>query len=359
MNGMPSFWFLRKVNGSVLAPKLRLGCVVGLSLFSLTARAADITLAWDPTTKRSDGSAVTNLAGYKVYYGPVAGPPYTGTSAEEGASPITVALNELADPASPTKVLHGIPSCRHLHFAVTAYATDNEESDFSNKVETTVAFKPVVGAVNTSTSGELVVTWSGKPANDSGTFSEYLLHYDVDSTAPYTGTGAAQGDSPIRVPAGTTRLTLSGLAPGTKIYVAVETRCPDGQGRLSVEVSQVTTGASDGPPDSGDAAVDGAGSRDAAVPDRSGASSDGAAPVLDAGNPSDGKQVSDAGPGLDGSSPRGDGIGAPATRVLESGGCAVAGGPSPDAPPNALWLLLLLCGAALRRQGRSGHSSDG
>jgi hypothetical protein len=34
---------------------------------------ASISLAWDPATTYSDGSPITDLAGYRVYYGTVPG----------------------------------------------------------------------------------------------------------------------------------------------------------------------------------------------------------------------------------------------------------------------------------------------
>src|SRR4030065_2503178 len=38
-----------------------------------TARAGQAILTWDPPTTNSDGSPLTDLAGYKVYYGPTSG----------------------------------------------------------------------------------------------------------------------------------------------------------------------------------------------------------------------------------------------------------------------------------------------
>ncbi|HZX49313.1 MAG TPA: fibronectin type III domain-containing protein, partial [Nitrospirota bacterium] len=37
------------------------------------ARAGQAILTWDPPTTNSDGSPLTDLAGYKVYYGPTSG----------------------------------------------------------------------------------------------------------------------------------------------------------------------------------------------------------------------------------------------------------------------------------------------
>jgi hypothetical protein len=47
-----------------------------LAAFSLTVQAVatgSATLSWTPPTQNTDGSALTNLAGYKIYWGPAAG----------------------------------------------------------------------------------------------------------------------------------------------------------------------------------------------------------------------------------------------------------------------------------------------
>ena len=47
-----------------------------LPAFSLTVQAVALgsaTLSWTPPTTNSDGSPLTNLAGYKIYWGPSAG----------------------------------------------------------------------------------------------------------------------------------------------------------------------------------------------------------------------------------------------------------------------------------------------
>jgi PKD repeat protein len=91
-----------------------------------------ITLQWDANSEE-------DLAGYKVYYKIGSyGPPYDGTDAEQGASPIRVALEDLADPDNPEFRLTGLDPGQIYFFAVTAY--DNEdpelESDYSKPVGT-------------------------------------------------------------------------------------------------------------------------------------------------------------------------------------------------------------------------------
>lgn len=88
-----------------------IGFVLLILLCSFTqALAADVTLAWDP-------SASTNVAGYKVYY---------GNSSRTYGAPITVGKQT-------TYTVTGLGSGT-WYFAVTAFAADGSESDFSNEV---------------------------------------------------------------------------------------------------------------------------------------------------------------------------------------------------------------------------------
>ena len=75
------------------------------------------TLSWVAPTENSDGSALTNLAGYRVYY---------GTSAS--------ALNtmaELSNPSLTTYMVTGLTAGTY-YFALKAYTSANVESDLSN-----------------------------------------------------------------------------------------------------------------------------------------------------------------------------------------------------------------------------------
>ena len=55
----------------------------------------DVSLLWNANTE-------SDLAVYKVYYKIASsGEPYNGTNADQGTSPITVALEDLVDPNNP------------------------------------------------------------------------------------------------------------------------------------------------------------------------------------------------------------------------------------------------------------------
>jgi len=100
-------------------------CII---LLPAAAAAAQVTLAWDANSE-------ADLAGYKVYYNHSSeGPPYEGTGAAEGDSPINVPLASLTDPDNPEFTLHGVSDTEPCYIVVTAYDVDGNESGYSNQV---------------------------------------------------------------------------------------------------------------------------------------------------------------------------------------------------------------------------------
>jgi hypothetical protein len=91
-----------------------------LFLWAIPTHALDITLAWtsDPT-----------VDGYKIYYeAGSSGPPYNGTGAAEGDSPIDVGwVDEFT--------LRALSDDEDYYFAITAY-NQYGESGYSNEVTT-------------------------------------------------------------------------------------------------------------------------------------------------------------------------------------------------------------------------------
>jgi hypothetical protein len=87
----------------------------GSSALPQTAPAA-VTLQWQPPTENTDGSSLTNLAGYHVYY---------GTSADALNSKITV-----ANPGISSYVVENLAQGT-WYFAVAGYNSDGVEGDLS------------------------------------------------------------------------------------------------------------------------------------------------------------------------------------------------------------------------------------
>lgn len=87
-----------------------------LLLMVSPAYAGDATLSWDAPTTNADGTPLTDLGGYKVYY---------GTASRVYGTPIDV-KNVL------TYKVIGVT--KGTYFAVTAYDTSGNESAYSNEV---------------------------------------------------------------------------------------------------------------------------------------------------------------------------------------------------------------------------------
>jgi len=81
------------------------------------------TLDWMPPTSNSDGSVLTNLAGYTVYY---------GTSPNDLSKTIKV-----SNPGLTAYTVEGLTSGK-WYFAVTAHSADGVESNRTVTVSTTI-----------------------------------------------------------------------------------------------------------------------------------------------------------------------------------------------------------------------------
>lgn len=107
------------------------GSVVSLPAFSITVGAAavaqggpgTVTLTWQPPTQYSDGTPLTSLAGYDVYY---------GTASQSYSQSI-----KLTNPGLSTYVVQNLPAGTY-YFAVAAYDSTGALSSFSPEVSAAV-----------------------------------------------------------------------------------------------------------------------------------------------------------------------------------------------------------------------------
>jgi hypothetical protein len=102
--------------------------VAALPAFTITVAAAGsnsntVTLSWQAPTENADGSALTDLKGYKVHYG----------AASKSYSDII----QVTNPGLTTYVVQNLPAGTY-YFAVTAYNGSGTESSLSGEVSTLV-----------------------------------------------------------------------------------------------------------------------------------------------------------------------------------------------------------------------------
>jgi len=81
-------------------------------------------LSWDPPTTNVDGTPLTDLAGYKIYY---------GTQSRSYDHVITI-----EDPDVTTYEVTDLTPGETYYFAVTAFDVSGNESDYSNEVSKTI-----------------------------------------------------------------------------------------------------------------------------------------------------------------------------------------------------------------------------
>lgn len=91
-----------------------------LAAFAIEVVAAgsySVTLSWTPPTQNADGSTLTNLAGYKIYYG-----------ISEGNNPNVIIID---NPGIAAYVVENLTPATYF-FAATAFNSNGIESEFSN-----------------------------------------------------------------------------------------------------------------------------------------------------------------------------------------------------------------------------------
>ncbi len=141
------------------------------------AHAGQAILSWDPPTTNADGTTLTDLAGYKIYYGTESGN-----------------YSTVIDSANVTS--YTVPNLSNnvtYYFATTAYNTSANESGFSNEVSKTITgtsdtSPSLLSNITTSniTSTSATVTWITDELSTSqieyGTTTSYGSSTTIDNT---------------------------------------------------------------------------------------------------------------------------------------------------------------------------------
>jgi hypothetical protein len=108
--------------------------VAALLILSSTALAGEADLSWNAPVLNEDGSALTDLAGYKVYWGPTSGIYPSSVDVADVTAHTVADLTEGG-----------------WFFAVTAYDTAGNESGESNEVSKIISIAPMPPSLLTVT----------------------------------------------------------------------------------------------------------------------------------------------------------------------------------------------------------------
>jgi len=205
----------------------------GFILHQGDAYAGQVSLSWTAPTTNTNGTPLTDLAGYKIYYGTSSG---NYSQNIDVGNVTTYTLSNLA--------------AGSYYFAATAYDTAGNQSAFSNEVNKTVQTQYTLtisnsssglGTVTSSPSGincgtacseaynaGTLITLTATPANSDATFAgwsggctgsstvcEFTLNSNTAITAAFTSVPASTPTpTPIPTPAPTPTLTPTpALAP--------------------------------------------------------------------------------------------------------------------------------------------------
>ncbi len=110
--------------------------VVAVLMFAGMAQAASITTAWDAPTTNTDGSDLTDLAGYRVFISDTSGaycragsPPKFDFSACDNT--------RMRETANTNYLWDGLSTGTH-YFVITAHDTSGNHSDISNEISVDV-----------------------------------------------------------------------------------------------------------------------------------------------------------------------------------------------------------------------------
>ncbi|MEW6417446.1 MAG: Ser-Thr-rich GPI-anchored membrane family protein [Nitrospirota bacterium] len=147
--------------------------ILNLVLFLSAGKvySGQATLSWDPPTTNADGTPLLDLAGYNVYYG--------NTSSN---------YSQIIDVGNVTAYTVANLNNGTYYFAVTAYDTSGNESEYSNEVSKTIQSTQYTLTLNKSGTGSGTVTSSPTGINCGTDCSEA---YNAGTVVTLTASPAA------------------------------------------------------------------------------------------------------------------------------------------------------------------------
>ncbi len=105
--------------------------VVAVLMFAGIAQAASITTTWDAPTTNTDGTPLTDLAGYRVFVSDT-----SGAYCRAGSPPkfdFSACDNRMRETVETSYVWDGLTT-RTYFFVITAHDFSGNHSDYSNEV---------------------------------------------------------------------------------------------------------------------------------------------------------------------------------------------------------------------------------
>jgi fibronectin type 3 domain-containing protein len=180
--------------------------ILTLLLATPKAFAGTVTLAWDAPTTNEDGTPLTDLAGYNVYYGTSSS---TYTQVKDAGTATTYDVTNLTVGTT-------------YYFSVKARDYSGNESIFSNEVSATVSATPIP---------DILVTDSVAPSDDLqiplgsvtvGNYTDQSITVTNDGNADLVIDSVAQND-PLALPFSIQTDTCTGqsLAPAANCSITV------------------------------------------------------------------------------------------------------------------------------------------
>jgi len=126
LQGMPTITEVGTTSGIVISVRDADNASAALAAFSITVESNErgsALLSWLPPTQNTDGSPLTNLAGYKVYWGTSPGVYVNSVTLKQGGL-----ASYLVESLTPNS----------YYFAITAMTTAGTESQYSNVATKTI-----------------------------------------------------------------------------------------------------------------------------------------------------------------------------------------------------------------------------